>query len=144
MPSSLISKFWPDLGCTSIISIAKTKGLISNREADIKIWIVQQIVEQTMSSKTTVKRYLKEAGIALRREDLKLGPPSYGERKVNGRMIKNKAELELMQKIKALHGKGMSATQIAQLLNNLALPTKLGGRWHAKTIIFILKQLTGK
>ena len=77
----------------------------------------------------------------MRREDRMLGPPSYGERKVNGRKVTNRAELEVMEKIKALHGKGMSATQIAKLLNTLGLPTKRGGRWHSKTILFILKQL---
>jgi hypothetical protein len=102
---------------------------------------IQQIVDLTMSSKTTVKRYLKEVGIPLRWEDLRLGPPSYGERRLKGRKVQNRVEVEVMEKIRDMHEKGISATQIAKLLNTLALPTKLGGKWHAKTILKILQRL---
>jgi transposase len=102
---------------------------------------IQQIMDLTMSSKTTVKRYLKEFGIPLRGEDLRLGPPRYGERRLKGRKVQNSAEVEVMEKIRDMHEKGISATQIAKLLNTLALPTKLGRKWHAKTILKILQQL---
>lgn len=122
------------------IPLIKSKEFLQ-RKYVIEGLSIQQIVDLTMSSKTTVKRYLKEVGIPLRWEDLRLGPPRYGERRLNGRKVQNSAEVEVMVKIRDMHEKGMSATQIAKLLNTLALPTKLGGKWHAKTILKILRHL---
>lgn len=105
---------------------------------------IPQIMALTMSSKTTVKRYLHKAHIQLRLEDLTLGPPSYGERRLNGRKVQNKAELEIAERIKDLSEQGLSATQIAKLFCTLNLPSKKGGKWYAKTILTILKKMNAK
>lgn len=102
---------------------------------------INQLVTLTMSSKTTVKKYLVDAGIPIREEELSLGPPKYGERYHNGRKVPNKRDLEIMETIQDLSKKGISATQIAKLLCSMNLPTKNGGRWHAQTVIRILKKL---
>ncbi|MBK7845022.1 MAG: recombinase family protein [Bdellovibrionales bacterium] len=68
------------------------------------------------------------------------GPPGYGEHNAKGRKVPNKAELEVTDRIKDQHRQELSATRIAQLMPSLGLPTKKGGKWHAKTILKILRQ----
>ena len=90
---------------------------------------INQIAELTLSSRSTVIKYLNAAGIPLRDEEHRRGGSSYGQRKLNGRFVKSQTELELLNKIKMLKNQGLNFQQISDLLQGLNLPTKKGGTW---------------
>lgn len=90
---------------------------------------VNQIAELTLSSRSTVLKYLNTAQIPLRDEEHRRGGSSYGQRKLNGRFVKNQTEIELLNKIKMLKNQGLNFQQISDLLQGLNLPTKKGGKW---------------
>ena len=90
---------------------------------------INQIAELTLSSRSTVIKYLNEAKIPIREEEHRRGGNAYGVRKRNGRFIINRSELELLNKIKMLKAEGLNFQQIADLLHGLRLPTKKGGKW---------------
>ena len=94
-----------------------------------------------MSSRSTVIKYLRAADIPIRDEEHRLGGPTYGERKLNGRIVPNQSEIELMEKVKTLKAQGLNPQQIATLLQGLKLPTKRGGRWSRKVVNTILKRM---
>ncbi|MFN3698319.1 MAG: hypothetical protein ACK4VO_12845 [Pseudobdellovibrio sp.] len=102
---------------------------------------VNQIAELTLSSRSTVLKYLNSAGIPLRDEEHRLVGPSYGQRKLNGRIVSNKTELELLNKIKMLKTQGLNFQQIANLLQGLDSPTKRGGKWNRGVVQKIWKRL---
>ncbi len=99
---------------------------------------INQIVAQTMSSRATVRTNLREFGIQLRAEDSRSGKPGYGEKKINGIIVPNKAELEIVSRIKDLHAQGYSNQKIADLMLSFKIPTKRGGRWNRHTVRGIL------
>lgn len=94
-----------------------------------------------MSSRSTVIKYLRAAGILIRDEEHRIGGSAYGERKVNGRFVPNQQELELMEKIRTLKNQGLGVQQIADLLKGLNLPTKRGGKWSRRVVHTIFKRM---
>lgn len=53
---------------------------------------------------------------------------------INGKLIPNEKEQEVIRRIKELKSIGSSLGFIASQLNDLGIPSKKGGRWSAKTI----------
>lgn len=125
------------------IPLLKIKSFLQQKYVEEGL-TVNQIVALTMSSRSTVKKYLRQAQIPIRADDCRLGSLSYGERKVKGRIIPNQNELELIEKIMGLKQKGLNPQQIADLLAGLKLPTKRGGKWSRKVVHTILKRMEPK
>lgn len=121
------------------VPVFKVKSFL-HQKYELERLTVNQIAALTMSSRSTIIKYLREAQIPLRPEEHRLGRLRYGERKVNGRIVKNQAEIELMKRIKALKSKGLSDIKIAELLNELGLQTKRCNKWSRRTVYTILKK----
>lgn len=124
------------------VSLLKIKSFLQQRYIEERLTI-NQIAAVTLSSRSTVIKYLRAAEIPIRDEEHRIGGSTYGERKVNGRFIKNHKELELMEKIRTLKNQGLGMQQIADLLQGLNLPTKRGGKWSRKVVHSILKRMEG-
>ena len=94
----------------------------------------------TLSSRSTVIKYLNAAQIPIRAEEHRRGRGGYGLRKLNGRFVANQKELELLSKIKILKKQGLNFQQIADILQGLNLPTKNGGKWSRSIVHKILNR----
>ncbi|MFN8792315.1 MAG: hypothetical protein ACK5Y2_12750, partial [Bdellovibrionales bacterium] len=110
------------------VSLLKIKSFLQQKYLQERLTI-NQIAGITMSSRSTVIKYLRAAQIPIRDEEHRIGGSTYGERRVNGRFVPNQKELELMEKIGTLKSQGLNKQQIADLLQGLNLPTKRGGKW---------------
>jgi len=99
---------------------------------------INQIAELTLSSRSTVIKYLNEAGIPIRDEEHRRGGSAFGERKLNGRYIQNQTELVLIEKMRLLRNQGLTYRQIAEVLQGLNLPTKRKGKWTGRSVLRIL------
>ena len=121
------------------VSLLKIKSFLQQKYLAEKLTI-NQIVAVTLSSRSTVIKYLRAAEIPIRDEEHRIGGSTYGERKVNGRFVKNHKELELMEKIRSLKRQGLGMQQIADLLQGLNLPTKRGGKWSRKIVHSLLNR----
>lgn len=99
---------------------------------------INQIAELTLSSRSTVIKYLNEARITIRDEEHRRGGSAFGERKINGRYIPNQTELVLLEKMQLLRNQGLTYGQIAEVLQGLNLPTKRKGKWTGRGILRIL------
>lgn len=93
-----------------------------------------------MSSRSTVMKYLREAGIPMRDDDRRIGRPAFGEKKLGGKCVPNKSELHVIDKIKDLKAEGLSDKKIANILHSLKIPTKRGGKWCRRTVHGILER----
>ncbi|MFN9069065.1 MAG: recombinase family protein [Bdellovibrionales bacterium] len=102
---------------------------------------INQIAELTLSSRSTVIKYLNAAGIPIRDEEHRRGGSVFGERKLNGRYVPNQNELILIEKMKTLRGQGLSFRQIAEFLQGLNLPTKRKGKWTCRSVHRILDRI---
>ena len=122
------------------VSLLKVKRFLQQKYLEEQLTI-NQIAAITMSSRSTVIKYLRAAEIPIRDEEHRIGRCAYGERKVNGRLVTNQKELELMRKIRTLRDQGLGMQQIADLLQGLNLPTKRGGKWSRKVVHSILKRM---
>jgi len=102
---------------------------------------IDQIAAMTFSSKCTIRQTLKRFGIA-RRYDMPTGrPPSYGYRRVQGRLIPCEAEQKILQQIAELRKQGFSYLKIADLLRAMKVPTKkLKRNWNRDTIRKLLER----
>lgn len=125
------------------VSLLKIKSFLQQKYLHEQLTI-NQIAVITMSSRSTVIKYLRLAEIPIRDEEHHIGRPRYGERKVNGRVVVNQKELELMEKIRALKAQGLGMQQIADLLQGLNLPTKRGGKWSRRVVHTILNRMEGR
>ena len=63
---------------------------------------------------------------------------------VNGKLIPNEAEQQVIIKIKELNAIGSSLGFIAEQLNDLEIPSKKGGRWHPKTVQDVINNSLNK
>lgn len=121
------------------ISLLKVPSFLHQKYCTEKLTI-NQIAALTLSSRSTVIKYLDKAKIPIRAEEHRLGRAGYGLRKLNGRFVANQKELELLSKIKMLKNQGLNFQQIADVLQGLDLPTKNGGKWSRGIIHKILKR----
>jgi hypothetical protein len=104
---------------------------------------INQIATLTLSSRSTVIKYLNAAEIPIREEEHRRGGSAFGERKFNGRYIPNKTELDLIEKMMTLRKQGLTFHKIAEILQGLSLPTKRNGKWTGRSIqrIFLKMQI---
>ena len=87
---------------------------------------------------------LKAFSIPLRDADqtpwYRRGQVGYGTRVVNGRVTVNQLEVETIEHMVELRGKGFSYWKIAEILNSMGVPTKSRrAKWQAATVMKILR-----
>lgn len=96
-------------------------------------------------SKTTIKEKIKQYGLEKNKNiniNIKplLGQVPYGWRIVKGQLVTHKGEQEVVQKMSTLSKKGKSLRQIAKYLQDSGIKPKNGTKWHATSILKILRR----
>jgi hypothetical protein len=104
----------------------------------------KQIAGLIFSARSTVVSALERYGIPLRDADqspwYRRGQLGFGKRVVNGRVMVNQREVDTIEHMRDLHGKGFSYWKIAEILNAMGVPTKSRrAKWQAATVMKILK-----
>lgn len=103
---------------------------------------LRQISALCFSSKTAVREALLHYNIPLRdKSQCHKNPayPKFGKKKVKGKIVDYKKELQILETIKSMYITGNSTKQIATFLNQMKVPTKQQGKkWYGETIRYIL------
>jgi site-specific DNA recombinase len=66
-------------------------------------------------------------------------PTPLGFRRDGDRLVTDEAEQAVVARIRDLRAQGLALREIAGRLEADVVPTKTGGRWHASTVAYILK-----
>lgn len=72
------------------------------------------------------------------------GSPAFGQKTVNGELVSNPQEQEIIDLVRRHHKSGKSLQQIADWLNHKGYKTKRGQQWRRISIKRILDRLYGK
>ncbi len=72
------------------------------------------------------------------------GSPAFGKRSVNGELIDNPIEQQIIDLIRRHHKSGKSLQQIADWLNQQGYTTKRGQQWKRISVKRVLDRLYGK
>ena len=72
------------------------------------------------------------------------GSPAFGQKVVNGELVANSQEQEIIELIRRHHKSGKSLQQIADWLNDNGYKTKRGQQWRRISIKRVLDRLYGK
>jgi len=72
------------------------------------------------------------------------GSPAFGQRVVNGELVINSQEQEIIELIRRHHKSGKSLQQIADWLNENGYETKRGQQWRRISIKRVLDRLYGR
>ncbi len=72
------------------------------------------------------------------------GSPAFGQRSVNGELIDNPIEQQVIDLIRRHHKSGKSLQQIADWLNQQGYTTKRGQQWKRISVKRVLDRLYGK
>ncbi|MEL6319534.1 MAG: recombinase family protein [Cyanobacteria bacterium J06626_14] len=72
------------------------------------------------------------------------GSPAFGQRAVNGELINDPAECEVIELIRRHHKSGKSLQKIADWLNQEGYTTKRGQAWQRISVKRVLDRLYGK
>ncbi|MEO0457480.1 MAG: recombinase family protein [Cyanobacteria bacterium P01_A01_bin.114] len=72
------------------------------------------------------------------------GSPAYGERAVNGQLVKDEKEQDVIELIRRHHKSGKSLQQIADWMNQQGYTTKRGRQWQRISVKRVLDRLYGK
>ncbi|MEM9162280.1 MAG: recombinase family protein [Cyanobacteria bacterium P01_F01_bin.4] len=72
------------------------------------------------------------------------GSPAYGERAVNGQLVKDEKEQAIIDLIRRHHKSGKSLQQIADWMNQQGYRTKRGRQWQRISVKRVLDRLYGK
>ena len=72
------------------------------------------------------------------------GSPAFGQQSINGELINNEKEQEIIELIRRHHKSGKSLQQIADWLNHHGYTTKRGSEWKRISIKRVLDRLYGK
>ncbi len=72
------------------------------------------------------------------------GSPAFGQRTVNGELVDNPREQEIIELIRRHHKSGKSLQQVADWLNNNGYTTKRGQQWRRISVKRVLDRLYGK
>ncbi|MEM8780876.1 MAG: recombinase family protein [Cyanobacteria bacterium P01_G01_bin.49] len=72
------------------------------------------------------------------------GSPAFGQRSVNGELIDNPTEQQIIDLIRRHHKSGKSLQQIADWLNQNGYTTKRGQQWKRISVKRVLDRLYGK
>ncbi len=72
------------------------------------------------------------------------GSPAFGQKTVNGELVKNPQEQEIIELIRRHHKSGKSLPQVANWLNQQGYTTKRGKQWQAISVKRVLDRLYGR
>ena len=72
------------------------------------------------------------------------GSPAFGERSVDGQLIKDEKEQQIIELIRRHHKSGKSLQQVANWLNAQGYTTKRGQKWQRVSVKRVLDRLYGK
>lgn len=72
------------------------------------------------------------------------GSPAFGQRSVNGELVENPAETEIIELIRRHHKSGKSLQKIANWLNQQGYTTKRGQPWQRVSVKRVLDRLYGR
>ncbi|MEL6605886.1 MAG: recombinase family protein [Cyanobacteria bacterium J06614_10] len=72
------------------------------------------------------------------------GSPAFGERTVNGQLVEDEREQQIIQLIHDHHQRGESLQQIANWLNSHHYTTKRGSQWKRISVKRVLDRLYGQ
>lgn len=72
------------------------------------------------------------------------GSPAFGQQSVNGQLVENGKEQEIIELIRRHHKSGKSLQQIADWLNQNNYTTKRGRKWKRISVKRVLDRLYGK
>jgi DNA invertase Pin-like site-specific DNA recombinase len=72
------------------------------------------------------------------------GSPAFGLQSVNGELVENPTEQEVIELIRRHHKSGKSLQQIADWLNEDGYKTKRGQQWQRISVKRVLDRLYGK
>ena len=72
------------------------------------------------------------------------GSPAFGQKAIDGELVANSQEQEVIELIRRHHKSGKSLQQIADWLNNSGYKTKRGQQWRRISIKRVLDRLYGK
>ncbi|MEY3827687.1 MAG: hypothetical protein RLZZ148_2507 [Cyanobacteriota bacterium] len=72
------------------------------------------------------------------------GSPAFGQRSVNGELVEEPQERQLIELIRRHHKSGKSLQQIADWLNQRGYQTKRGQEWQRISVKRVLDRLYGK
>lgn len=72
------------------------------------------------------------------------GSPAFGERTVNGQLVQDSLEQEIIELIRRHHKSGKSLQKIADWLNTNGYKTKRGQQWQRISVKRVLDRLYGK
>lgn len=103
---------------------------------------LNQIAQKLEISRDLVRKILRRAGVPIlsKRRQLDLtGQTPYGWKKEMGRLVPHVAEQKVINRFATARAEGISLHSIARILNEEAVPTKNGGRWHARSVSQILE-----
>ena len=72
------------------------------------------------------------------------GSPAFGERTVDGQLVKDSREQEIIELIRRHHKSGKSLQKIADWLNTNGYKTKRGQQWQRISVKRVLDRLYGR
>ncbi|NEP55083.1 MAG: recombinase [Moorea sp. SIO3C2] len=72
------------------------------------------------------------------------GSPAFGEKSVNGKLVANEKEQQIIELIRRHHKSGKSLQQIANWMNDQGYKTKRGRQWQRISVKRVLDRLYGK
>lgn len=72
------------------------------------------------------------------------GSPAFGEKSVNGNLVADEKEQQIIELIRRHHKSGKSLQQIANWMNTQGYKTKRGREWQRISIKRVLDRLYGK
>jgi hypothetical protein len=103
----------------------------------------REIAAGTFSVRSTIVQALKSFNIPLRPADvahqINKGQLAYGKKLVQRREQDHQRELKHIAKMIELRQQGFGYHKIAAMLNSMGIPTKNRKKWHATTVMNILR-----
>jgi hypothetical protein len=72
------------------------------------------------------------------------GSPAFGQKSVNGELVEDQAENQIIELIRRHHKSGKSLQQIADWLNHQGYKTKRGQQWQRISVKRVLDRLYGR
>lgn len=72
------------------------------------------------------------------------GSPAFGEKSVNGNLVADEKEQQVIELIRRHHKSGKSLQQIANWMNTQGYKTKRGRQWQRISVKRVLDRLYGK
>ncbi|MGD1912443.1 MAG: recombinase family protein [Rivularia sp. (in: cyanobacteria)] len=72
------------------------------------------------------------------------GSPAFGQKSINGELVDNPQEQQIIELIRRHHKSGKSLPQIARWLNQQGYTTKRGKQWQPVSVKRVLDRFYGK